>query len=288
MNWVCIDGELIPSKEAKISVWDHGLLYGDGLFETMRSYDGKVFALEKHLIRLRQGAELLKLKIDYEDAELERLIAETLRANNISNAYIRLTYTRGSGPIGIDPDLCPKGCLIIMAKESNIPESLYREGIELAICPVVRNHGTALPPSIKSLNFLNNILAKLWAKEQGFAEALMLNQDGCISETTVSNIFFVKKGIIFTPSLASGILPGVTREYIIQFAQSKGYAVEQGLYQPEELFAADEIFLTNSGSEVIPVKLLNNKPIGYGTPGKITTRIHDLLRIRIKETLNLR
>ncbi len=284
MNWVCIDGKIVPGNDAKISVWDHGLLYGDGLFETMRSYAGKVFAVAEHLERLRQGADRLKLRIEYDDTELEELIGRTLKANNLENAYIRLTYTRGSGPIGIDPGLCSKGCLIIMVKESNVPQSLYSEGSKLGISPVVRNHSSALSPSIKSLNFLNNILAKLWAKEQGFNEALMLNQNGFIAETTVSNIFYIKDGKIFTPSIEAGILPGVTRNMVIKAAKRIGYGVEQGLFKPEQLFVADEVFLTNSGSEVIPVTQVDGKTIGTGKPGKVTAKIHYTFRKMVKES----
>lgn len=281
-----MNGEFVPGAEAKISVWDHGFLYGDGVFETMRAYGGQIFALQDHLTRLRQGAALISLMISEQDTELARLLDETIKRNNLSEAYIRLTYSRGPGPIGIDPALCPKGTLVIMAKPLAVEEKIYLEGISLGICPVKRNHPDALPPAIKSMNFLNNILAKIWAKENGYAETVMLSQEGWVSETTVSNIFFVRNGRVFTPSLDVGILPGITRKYIIMAIGAVGLSVEEGVYSALQLAGAEEIFLTNSGSEVIPVVSLDGKPVGTGLPGLITNQIHAGFRQVVRKQLS--
>ena len=275
MNWVCINGEFVPSEEAKISVWDHGFLYGDGLFETMRAYSGKVFALAEHLVRLRQGAEILRINIKQTDEELNYLLAETIERNHLADAYIRMTYTRGPGAIGIDPALCPETTLVIMAKEVEASGKIFREGITLGICPVRRNHPGALPPAVKSLNFLNNILAKIWAKENGYADALLLSHEGWITETTVSNIFFIKQGVVFTPACQVGLLAGVTRQYVIKGVERLSLPCCEGVFSPEDLFAAEEIFLTNSGSEIIPVVSLSGKKIGSSLPGEFTGKIKD-------------
>jgi len=274
MNWVCIDGEFVPGEEARISVWDHGFLYGDGIFETMRAYSGKVLGLEEHLARLRQGAELLRLEVREKDTELVRLLNETIKRNDLADAYIRLTYSRGSGPIGLDPALCPKATMVIMAKPPAGDDKVYREGIGLGISPVRRNHPEALTPAVKSVNFLNNILAKIWAKENNYAEALLLSQDGWVSETTVSNIFFVRGGKVFTPALGVGILPGVTRRFVLEVIRTMGLNLEEGFYSTADLAGAEEIFLTNSGSELIPVSSLDGKPVGSGKPGRLTQEIH--------------
>lgn len=283
MAWICINGEFVPDNEAKIPVWDHGYLYGDGLFETMRAYEGKVFALEDHLARLREGAKILRLSINYNDKEISSLLQETIKRNNMPEAYIRLTISRGDGPIGLDPALCPQTRLVIMAK---MPQSTAgrQRGISLGVCPVKRNHIDALTPLIKSMNFLNNIFAKIWAKDNGFDEALMLNQEGFVTETTVSNIFFVKDQKVYTPALNSGILPGVTRKYVINiFAGTQHYSLSEGLFDLSLLQQADEIFLTNSGSEIIPVTKLNKKIVGNGVPGPITQDIHRLFCKAVKD-----
>ncbi len=282
MSWVCVNGEFVLDTDAKVSVWDHGYLYGDGLFETMRAYGGKIFALDAHLKRLRQGAKCLRLEINYADKQLQCLLQETIWRNDLASAYIRLTYSRGAGPIGLDPDLCPTGTLVIMAKPSQVAPVIYSEGISLGVSPIRRNHPAALSPAIKSLNFGNNILAKIWAKEHGYDDALMLNQDGWLTETTVSNLFFVKGAAVFTPALNTGILAGVTRECIINSTK-----VEQGMYALSQLLDADEIFLTNSGSEVIPVCALDGRIVGNGKPGMLTKQIHSDFQQLVREKLQI-
>ncbi len=287
MNLVCIDGEFVPAAEAKISVWDHGYLYGDGLFETMRAYQGNVFAVKEHLARLRRGAEMLQLKISQTDEKLNSLLHETIERNGLSEAYIRLTYSRGPGPIGIDPALCPRGTLVIMAKALELPEKLYRQGTSLGICPIRRNHSSALPPAMKSLNFLNNIIAKIWAKEHGHAEALLLTQEGWIAETTVSNIFFIINEEVFTPSLDVGILPGITKAYVSKAITQLNLSLQEGFYSLNELFEAEEIFLTNSGNEIVPVTTLDGKVVGTGLPGRLTQVIHDRFKDIVLTSLKL-
>lgn len=278
MNVVCIDGDFVGAEAAKISVWDHGFLYGDAVFETMRAYGGRVFALEEHLKRLRQGAEILRLQIPQSDAELGALLHETVKRNDLADAYLRLTCSRGPGPIGIDPALCSRSTLVIMAKPPAAAEKLYSEGVSLGICPVRRNHPLALPPAVKSANFLNNILAKIWAKEAGYTEALLLSQEGWVSETTVSNIFFVRGNHVFTPAAEVGILQGVTRKYVAEVIKALQLPLTEGRFKPDELFKASEIFLTNSGSEVIPVTALDGRTVGKGVPGELTKQIHSALR----------
>ncbi|HWI54796.1 MAG TPA: aminotransferase class IV, partial [Desulfobacteria bacterium] len=203
------------------------------------------------------------------------------------DAYIRLTYSRGPGPIGLDPALCPKGTLVIMAKPMEVPEHLYRKGMSVGICPIRRNPAEALPPEVKSQNFLNNILAKIWAKESNYSDAVLLSTEGWVAESTVSNVFFIKDDKLFTPGLKVGLLPGITREYILQTVRRAGIEYAEGYYTSEDLFSAAEVFLTNSGSEIIPVVNIDGKIIGDGKPGIWTSKIHTLFRALVKESLGI-
>jgi branched-chain amino acid aminotransferase len=278
--YVFLNGAIVPESEAKISVYDHGFLYGDGIYETMRSYEGVVFMLDRHLERLRRSASLIKLGLP-EDAHLKAAVLQALRANKLDDAYLRITVSRGKGPIGLDPGLCGEPTLIVFAEQFRpYPESLYREGVKLIIAGTRRNLVAAIDPKIKSLNFLNNILAKIEAKEKGAYEAVMLNGEGFITEGTVSNIFFVAGGALCTPSAESGILDGITRELVIGLALREGIEVREGKFRPEELLGASESFFTNTTSEVMPVSAVGEKKYRVG---EITKRLRQRYRDYVEE-----
>jgi branched-chain amino acid aminotransferase len=278
--YVFLNGAIVPESEAKISVYDHGFLYGDGIYETMRSYEGVVFMLDRHLERLRRSGSLIKLGLP-EDAYLKDAVLRALRSNKLADAYVRITVSRGKGPIGLDPGLCEEPSLIVFAEQFRpYPESLYREGVKLIIAQTRRNLAAAIDPKIKSLNFLNNILAKIEAKEMGAYEAVMLNGEGFMAEGTVSNIFFVAGGALCTPSAEAGILDGITRELVIGLALMEGIEVREGKFKPEELLGASEAFFTNTTSEVMPVSAVGEKNYGVG---EITKRLHELYRDYVQE-----
>jgi branched-chain amino acid aminotransferase len=275
---VCLNGKWYPKSEAKISVFDHGLLYGDGVFEGIRSYDGLIFKLEEHLTRLWESAHTLMLKIPITKKEMEQAIVETLRRNRLLNAYIRVVVTRGVGDLGLDPSLCKTPTVFIITDKIVLyPKSLYQKGLEIITVPTVRNLPEAVNPSIKSLNYLNNILAKIEAKNSGCREALMLNHQGYVAECTGDNIFMVKSHNAFrgephvmTPPVYLGALKGITRGAIIEIAQSKKMHFEERILTRHDLYNADEVFLTGTAAEVIPVVKIDARPIGSGKPGKIT------------------
>jgi branched-chain amino acid aminotransferase len=278
--YVFLDGAIVPESEARISVYDHGFLYGDGIYETMRSYEGVVFMLDRHLERLRRSASLIKLRLP-EDAYLKDAVLRALRSNKLADAYVRITVSRGKGPIGLDPGLCGEPTLIVFAEQFRpYPESLYREGVKLIIAGTRRNLAAAIDPKIKSLNFLNNILAKIEAKEMGAYEAVMLNGEGFMAEGTVSNIFFVAGGALCTPSAEAGILDGITRELVIGLALREDIDVREGKFKPEELLCASEAFFTNTTSEVMPVSAVGEKKYRVG---EITKRLRQHYRDYVGE-----
>jgi branched-chain amino acid aminotransferase len=278
--YVFLNDKVVPESEAKISVYDHGFLYGDGIYETMRSYEGVVFMLDRHLERLRRSASLIKLGLP-EDACLKDAVLRALRSNKLADAYVRITVSRGKGPIGLDPGLCEEPTLIVFAEQFRpSPESLYCEGVKLVIAGTRRNLVAAIDPKIKSLNFLNNILAKIEAKELGAYEAVMLNGEGFIAEGTVSNIFFVAGGALCTPSAEAGILDGITRELVIGLALREGIEVREGKFRPEELLGASEAFFTNTTSEVMPVSSVGEKNYRVG---EITKRLRQRYRDYVEE-----
>jgi branched-chain amino acid aminotransferase len=280
LMYVFLNDKVVPESEAKISVYDHGFLYGDGIYETMRSYGGVVFMLDRHLERLRRSASLIKLGLP-EDACLKDAVLRALRSNKLADAYVRITVSRGKGPIGLDPGLCEEPTLIVFAEQFRpSPESLYCEGVKLVIAGTRRNLVAAIDPKIKSLNFLNNILAKIEAKELGAYEAVMLNGEGFIAEGTVSNIFFVAGGALCTPSAEAGILDGITRELVIGLALREGIEVREGKFRPEELLGASEAFFTNTTSEVMPVSSVGEKNYRVG---EITKRLRQRYRDYVEE-----
>lgn len=276
---IFLDGLIVPEAEAVVSVYDHGFLYGDGIYETMRSYDGVVFMLSRHIKRLQRSAHLIRL----EAPEKERLtdaVYETLEANNLSDAYIRITLSRGKGPIGLDPGLCGKHTLVVIAEPfREYPALCYERGVHLIFAKTRRNLAEAVDPKIKSLNFLNNILAKMEAKERGAYEAVMLNAAGFLTEGTVCNIFFVRHGILYTPSVAAGILDGITRELVIGLARKNGIKVEEGTFYPEDLLGASEVFFTNTTAEVMPVARVEDREFEVG---EITRVLRSLYRAEVR------
>ncbi len=273
---VSINGTLFDKADAKISVFDHGLLYGDGVFEGMRSYAGRVFRLERHLQRLYESAKAIRLEIPISPARMADDVQTTLQANAIRDGYIRLVVTRGAGTLGLDPNRTSHPQVIIIAGKIELyPERLYREGMEIVTVSTIRNHPAALSPRIKSLNYLNNIMAKLEGLQAGCSEALMLNHIGEIAECTGDNIFLVHRGKLSTPPVEAGILEGITREVVMELAQEAGSVCLQRPLTKHDVYIADECFLTGSAAEVIPVVKVDGRPIGTGKPGPITI---DLMR----------
>ena len=271
---VYIDGEYLPQEEAKISVFDHGLLYGDGVFEGIRSYKGRVFKLDGHLQRLYDSAKAIMLKIPISIEGMEEAVLETLRRNQLHDAYIRLVVTRGVGDLGLDPDKCPVPTIIIIADKITLyPPNFYEDGLEIVTVSVRRNYAEAVSPRIKSLNYLNNILAKIEGKQAGVEEVLMLNAEGYVVECSGDNIFFVKDNVIVTPPTHLGILEGVTRNTVIDLARELGITVEEKVFTRHDLYTAEECFLTGTAAEVIPVVKIDQRTVGNGSPGIVTQKL---------------
>ena len=271
---IYIDGDFLPKAEAKISVFDHGLLYGDGVFEGIRSYNGRVFKLDEHLERLYDSAKSIMLQIPIPIETMKETVLETLRRNHLSEAYIRLVITRGVGDLGLDPDKCPKPSIIIIAdKIALYPQKFYEEGLEIVTASVRKNYPEAINPRIKSLNYLNNILAKIEGKQSGAVEVLMLNADGYVAECSGDNIFWLKNEVLVTPPVHMGILEGVTRNSVIDLAREAGMRVEERVFTRHDLYIADECFLTGTAAEVIPVVKIDRRVIGNGQPGKVTEKL---------------
>lgn len=271
---VYINGKFFAKEDAKVSVYDHGLLYGDGIFEGIRCYSGKVFRIEEHLERLYQSARAIMLNIPIGPEKLAEDIYETLRRNNFVDAYIRLVVTRGAGSLGLDPfKTSDPQVIIITDKIALYPAEYYEKGLELITASTIRNHPAALSPRIKSLNYLNNIMAKMEGLQAGCVEALMLNHKGEISECTGDNIFLVRDGRLQTPPIDAGILEGITRNVVIELAEQMGIPCDQVPLTRHDVFIADECFLTGTAAEVIPVVKLDKRPIGGGAVGPITQQL---------------
>ena len=271
---IYINGEFHDKENAKISVYDHGLLYGDGVFEGMRSYSGKVFRLEQHLDRLYESALAICLRIPISKEQMALVVNKTLQVNSLTNAYIRLVVTRGSGSLGLDPNRTSNPQVIIIADSISLyPEEHYQNGLKIITASTIRSHPAALSPRVKSLNYLNNIMAKIEGLQAGCVEALMLNHKGEVAECTGDNIFIVKNGTILTPPKDAGILEGITRNAILDLAKELGIVAHETTLTRHDLFVADECFLTGSAAEVIPVVSLDSRPIGQGKVGPVTTKL---------------
>ncbi|MBI4972930.1 MAG: branched-chain-amino-acid transaminase [Candidatus Omnitrophica bacterium] len=269
---VYINGKFYDKAEAKISVFDHGLLYGDGVFEGIRSYNRLVFKLKEHIERLFESAHSILLKIPLDKEELIRAVITTLKKNNLKDAYIRLIVTRGQGDLGLDPRKCGGGAtvIIITDKVALYPERFYKEGLKIVTVPTIRNLPEALNPQIKSLNYLNNILAKIEAVNAGCDEAIMLDSLGYVAECTGDNIFIVKRSHLYTPPQCMGTLRGITRDTVLEIARKDKIPVHEHVITRHEVFISDECFLTGTAAEIIPVVKVDGRLIGNGKPGKLT------------------
>lgn len=271
---VYVNGSWVPKEEAKVSIWDHGFLYGDGIFEGIRVYHGRVFKLDAHLNRLYASARGIGLKIPHEPAEMERLVVETVRLNGLQDAYIRLVVSRGAGDLGIDPRKCRQATVVILAdKISLYPEEVYKRGLKAMIAATRRNPPEALNGRIKSLNYLNNVMAKMEQIKYGMDEAIMVNSAGYVVEGTAENVFVVKGKKLLTPPSHLGALEGVTRATVMELAPGLGYTAEEAMLNVHDLYICDECFLTGTGAEIVPVVEVDGRPVGNGKPGPVTDRV---------------
>lgn len=280
---VYINGKLYDKENATVSVYDHGLLYGDGVFEGIRSYAGKVFRMREHLDRLWNSAKAIWLTIPISKEEMAKAIEDTLSVNGIRDGYIRVVVTRGAGTLGLDPNRCSDPQVIIITDLISLyPDELYQKGLEIVTVSTMRNHPAALNPRIKSLNYLNNILAKIEGLQAGCIEALMLNHKGEVAECTGDNLFLVRDGNVLTPPIDAGVLEGITRDAVIELARQGGIPVREIPLTKHDVYIADECFLTGTAAEVVPVVKVDSRTIGDGKPGSITrdliARFHKLTR----------
>ncbi|OHB89231.1 MAG: branched-chain-amino-acid transaminase [Planctomycetes bacterium RIFCSPHIGHO2_02_FULL_40_12] len=268
---VYINGKLYPKDKAKISVFDHGLLYGDGVFEGIRCYNGNVFRFSEHIDRLYDSARAISMEIKLTRDELKDAVINTLKANNLKDSYIRLIVTRGVGKLGLNPFNCAESQIVIITDFIQLySKELYEKGLDAIIVATIRNHSNALNPNIKSLNYLNNILAKIECINAGATEGIMLNKDGYVAEGTGDNIFIVKNNEVLTPPTSAGILIGITRNVVMEIAKEAGMTVKEEQLTRNDLYNADECFLTGTAAEIIPVANIDGRKIASGKPGKVT------------------
>lgn len=271
---VYIDGQFYAQEDAKISVFDHGFLYGDGIFEGIRAYNGRVWKLTEHLDRLYGSAKSIWMEIPITWQQMEEVVLETCRRNNLRDAYIRLVVSRGAGDLGLDPRKCPRPSVICIAdKISLFPAEVYEQGMQVISVGTRRNPVDALSPQVKTLNYLNGIMAKISAITLGYPEVIMLNKEGYVCEGTGDNIFIVKQGKLITPPSYLGILPGITREAVMAMAREMGFGMEEGVFTLHDVYTADECFLTGTAAEVVPVVSADSRTIGSGQPGPVTRRL---------------
>ncbi|MEO1495635.1 MAG: branched-chain-amino-acid transaminase [Planctomycetota bacterium] len=283
VSLVSINGKLVPAAEASVSVFDHGLLYGDGVFEGMRIYGGKVFRLQEHLERLYESARAIVLEPPISLEQMARATKDCVAANDLTEGYVRLILTRGAGTLGLDPNRCSDPQVIIIADKITLyPAEFYENGLEIITSSVIRNHPAALSPRIKSLNYLNNILAKIEGLHAGCVEALMLNHKGEVAECTGDNIFLVKNGQLLTPPLDAGILGGITRQVVLELAADAGVRALEVALTKHDVYVADECFLTGSAAEVIPVVRVDSRVIGTGKPGPVTKRLEEAFTAAVR------
>jgi len=276
---ICLDGKLVPEEKAVVSVFDHGLLYGDGVFEGIRAYNGRVFRLEEHIRRLYRSAKTILLQISITPEEMTRKILETLKVNNLRDAYIRVVVTRGKGDLGLDPRKCPRPTYFIITNKIQLyPEELCRKGMAIITVPTRRNGVEMLSPAVKSLNYLNNIMAKIEGNNAGVSEALMLNEEGLALECTGDNIFLVRGRELVTPPLYLGILEGITRDVVMGLASKAGLVSRELPFTRHDLFNADEVFLTGTAAEIVPITKIDGRSIADGKPGSYTGKLISLFR----------
>ncbi|ADG05684.1 branched-chain-amino-acid transaminase [Kyrpidia spormannii] len=276
---IYLNGEFVDPKRATVSVFDHGFLYGDGIFEGIRAYGGNIFRLRQHIVRLYESAKSILLQIPLTFEEMQQAVAETVRRNGLKDAYIRLVVSRGPGDLGLDPHNCSGANVIIIADQIKLyPQEFYDQGLRVVTVPTRRNNPDALNPKIKSLNYLNNILTKIEASRAGALEALILNQDGYVCEASGDNVFIVKNGRVITPPTYLGALEGITRNAIIEICQREGIPVAEEPFTRHDVFVADECFLTGTAAELIPVVEVDGREIGRGVPGEMTKRLLEHFR----------
>jgi branched-chain amino acid aminotransferase len=280
---IFMNDRLVPEEEAKVSVFDHGLLYGDGVFEGLRSYSGRVFRLDSHLDRLWDSARAIALEIPLAKDVVAQAVNDTLAANKLADGYVRLVVTRGAGSLGLDPNRTKNPQVIVIADTISLyPREFYEKGLRIVTAATQRVHSAALSPRIKSLNYLNNIMAKLEGLQAGCVEALMLNHKGEVAECTGDNVFVIRSGSLLTPPPDAGILEGITRGAVMDLAHAAGIACHEATLTRYDLYTADECFLTGTAAEVIPVVEIDGRKVGSGTPGPITARLtadfHTLVR----------
>jgi len=285
MSKVWINGKLFDKSEAKISVFDHGLLYGDGVFEGIRVYGGNVFRLREHIDRLYESARHILLEIPLSREQMTQAVLDTVKANAKQDGYIRLVVTRGAGSLGLDPQKCSNPQVITIVDDISLyPVEFYERGLHVITASIIRNHPNALNPRIKSLNYLNNILAKIEAVRAGCQEAIMLNHNGEVAECTGDNIFIVKHGVLRTPHMVAGILEGVTRNAILELARAAKITVQEMALTRHDVYSADECFLTGTAAEVAPVVQCDGRPIGNGKPGPVTRQLHERFHQLVRQT----
>jgi branched-chain amino acid aminotransferase len=282
---IWLDGKLVDEAEAKISVFDHGLLYGDGVFEGIRIYNGRIFRLEDHITRLFESARAIVMEIPWTHEEICRFTCETAAANDLRDGYIRLVVTRGTGGLGLNPFLCPRPSMFIIASTITLyPEEHYTNGLAVITCATRRPSPGALMPQVKSLNYLNNIMAKIEAIQANALEAVMLNEQGYVAECTGDNLFAIKNGTLHTPLISDGALNGITRAVIIELAATLGIPVVERSLTRYDIFVADECFLTGTAAEVIPMVSLDRRKIGDGQPGPLTRRLIEAFKTLANST----
>ena len=271
---IWLDGNLVDESEAKISVFDHGLLYGDGVFEGIRFYNGRVFRLPEHVRRLFDSARAIHLTMPWTQEEVSDAVCDTIRANGLQDGYVRLVVTRGAGGLGLDPNRCKTPSMFIISSTISLyPDEYYENGLSLVTCATRRPTPGSLSPQVKSLNYLNNVMAKIEALQAGAMEAIMLNEQGFVAECTGDNVFIVRDGVIHTPPVSDGALDGITREVILELAAGLGIPLKERTMTRYDLYTADECFLTGTAAEVIPVVALDQRPIGDGHPGEISRKL---------------
>ena len=273
---IWLDNGLVDEADAKISVFDHGLLYGDGVFEGIRIYSGRIFELDAHIRRLFESAHVIRLPVPMPREQLIEAIETTVQANEIAEGYIRLIITRGTGDLGLDPFICGRSGLIIIASAIRLyPKEFYEQGMKVISATMIRSHPLSLPPQVKSLNYLNNILAKIEAIDAQAAEAIMYNHQGYVAEATGDNVFIVRRGELYTPPTEAGGLPGVTRDVVMRLARGEGISVVERNLTRHDLYVCDEFFLTGTAAEVIGVVEIDGRTIGDGRPGPMTRMLKD-------------
>lgn len=273
---VFVNGHFVPAEEARISVFDHGFLYGDGVFEGIRVYGGTIFRLQQHLERLYHSALCLLLEIPMPPEAMQEAIVETVRRRGLPNQYVRVVVSRGAGDLGLDPKLCPQPSVIIIADTIALyPERYYTEGLDLVTVATRRMSSDTLDPRIKSLNYLNNIMAKIEAQQAGVVEAVMLNAAGYVAECTADNLFVLRQGCLHTPAVAAGALQGVTRDSVLEIARELGLETAESFLTRYDLYTAEECFMTGTGAEIVPVVRIDGRRIGTGGPGPVTARVRE-------------